>query len=641
MKKRVLCIVLAVIVIASAVFFTIYNKYGNSYDYAEKDMSKYVPMITDKAFVEALYDGSVTLKEIEDYPEEVQYAIAAAFYDKNSDSNKKTSGEFGLYDTLNVNYFITTVIDGQTKVISLPKKMDVTNPTKVQIGADDVLARVMAALEGKSMSDTAFTTFTTGKLQAGDILYVDYTVKQGDSTEKSDTFYKVTVTGDNYMESIQAGLTAKFAEKFAEVEIGKAIDIAVNENLTVSLTVKFVARTVVKSGDILTGDTVFFTYTEQGSSDKSEYTAVIGTGDANMDADLGAGFAEKLKNLKIGVQREITVTVGESEKTYDVTVDYALPVDPTDTARDGFSAAEKFITFDYTYPDDSTEKAETDETVELKGKTVTVHAVVGSFYDVTYDYDGVINTLEYKPGETAPVDKYLTAYKAYKDAKKAYDDGAAKTGDDALSAEELQKLETAMNEAETAMNEAKTAYEAELGDGATTDPDKAAVAAYDKQTSDAVQDEYNEEYSYDVAEIIWNKLIEQTADAKLPSRAVRVAYNGLMDSYKQTYYTNKTKEPYSNYKNFKSYLTQNLYAGKDYKAEMMQEAREVVRANLVLYRLVEIYGTELDDTQKMMVNLYTQIGAASQAEALRSAGLFDNVMTSIVENINPAVKSAD
>lgn len=641
MKKRVLCIVLAVIVIASAVFFTIYNKYGNSYNYAEKDMSKYVPMMTDKAFVEALYDGSVTLKETKDYPEEVQYAIAAAFYEKNSDSSKKTSGEFGLFDTLSVNYFITTVVDGETKVISLSKKMDVTNPTKVQLGADDALARVMAALDGKSMSDTAFTTFTSGKLQAGDILYVDYTVKQGDSTEKSDTFYKVTVTGDDYMESIQAGLTAKFVEKFAEVEIGKAIDIAVDENLTVSLTVKFAARTVVNKGALKTGDRVFFTYANEDGTDKGEYSAVLGTDDTAIDTDLGAGFAAKLLTLTIGQKSTVSVTVGEEEKNYQVTVDYALPVDPADTAREGYSAAEKFITFDYTYPDDSTEKAETDENMELKGKTVTVNAVVGSFYDVTYDYDGVIDTLEYEPGETALVDKYLTAYKAYEDAKKAYDDGAAKTGDDALSEEELQKLETAKNEAETAMNEAKTAYEAELGEGATTDPDKAAVAAYDKQVSDTLQDEYNKEYSYDVAEIVWNKLMEQTADAKLPSRAVRVAYNGLMDSYKQSYYTNKTKEPYSNYKNFKSYLTQSLYAGKDYKAEMMQEAREVVRANVVLYRLVEIYGTELTDTQKMLINLYTQIGSASTAEAVRGAGLFDNVMTSVVESINPAVKSAD
>ena len=50
MKKRILCLVLAVVLIGSAVFFFTYGKLTASYPYADKDMSKYVN-IASKEFV--------------------------------------------------------------------------------------------------------------------------------------------------------------------------------------------------------------------------------------------------------------------------------------------------------------------------------------------------------------------------------------------------------------------------------------------------------------------------------------------------------------------------------------------------------------------------------------------------------------
>jgi hypothetical protein len=645
MKKRILCLVLAVVIAAAAIFFAVYNKYGTSYDYADKDMSKYVSMITDKAFVEGLFDGSVTLKEAS--AEDIQYAIAAAFLEKNADEYLATEGTFGLYDTLLCNYEITL----EDKVISIASKLDPASPTKVQLGADDDFSRLMAALKDKDIADNSYVTFTSGKVLANDILYIDYTVKDGESTEGTGTYHRVVVSGDAYLEDVLTGLTAKFEEQLnseSGITIGTAVDLTVpdatdaTKNLSVTVTVKYAARTIVESGAVKEGDTVYFTYSDDGGKNKTEYYGTIG--DGMIDTAITTGFTEGLLTLEIGVEGTIEIPAASSEeegKTYTVTIDYAVPADANDTSREGYRAAEKFFEFTYTYPETSEAKAETDETVTLAGKTVSVRVAVASFYDMSYDYTGVIDILGYEPGDTSNVDKYLTAYAAFVEAKEAYDAGAAKTGDDALTEEELEELLTAMTDAETAMNEAKDAYAAELEDGAEVTADSAAVAAYDQSAKDTAQDAYNEEYSYAVAEIVWDKLLEVAKDAKLPSKAVRVAYNGIIDGYKTDYYDNQDSEPYSNYKTFKSYLKQYVYSGKDYKAEIKSEAQDIVLANVVLYRLVEIYDVELTAYQEMIANLYEQLGSSSYADAVRMAGLFDNAMTAIVESINPAVKSAD
>ena len=116
---------------------------------------------------------------------------------------------------------------------------------------------------------------------------------------------------------------------------------------------------------------------------------------------------------------------------------------------------------------------------------------------------------------------------------------------------------------------------------------------------------------------------------------VKVAYKGLIDSHKETYYTNRTKEPYSKYSTFKSYLSGYLYSDSDYKAELTKEATEIVRTNMILFRLVEIYEVELTANQELMVSLYQQLGSELYAESYEFAAYFDNVMLEICEHIEP------
>ena len=650
MKKRILCIVLAALFVATAIFFAIYNRYGNTYNYQNKDMSKYVGSDWTIEFIEGLYDGSVEYKHATE--KDVQYAIAEAIAAKNADTYKESEGTFGLYDTLLANYYITTEIDGETVVISLPSKLAPGSKTGMQLGADTDFARMISTLLGKKVSDNSYVTFTAGNIYAGDNLYIDYSIKDGESG----TYEKFTMEGTDYLESILPGLTAKFEEKKADVKIGTAVELKVTDaegaEKTVSLTVKFASRAIIQdAGKALDGDHVFFEYKTGEEVKTTSWNGVVGatTTDENtsetkntMDAKFGAGFEAALKGLTIGTEGEVKATLDGKEVTYKVKISYALPVDRAATDREGYKAAESFFELDYTYPEDSEAQSEAEievdgekKKIDLAGKAVKLYVAVTNFYDMSYDYEGIMDVLKYSPGAEEKVDLYLSAYAKYLTAKKAYEDGIALTGDKALTEEKKAELKAAMDEAETKANEAKTAYETELGEGKTTTPDEAAVAAYDKYAEEVAQAELDNEYRYAVAQQVWEKLLPMADGAKLPSKAVKAAYKGLIDSHKETYYKNKTKDPYKQYSTFKSYLKGYLYSGKDYKAELTKEAEGIVRSNMVMFRLVEIYGVELDATQELMVSIYQQLGNDLYAESYEYAALFDNVMTEMTDHINP------
>ena len=58
MKKRILCLVLALVLVGSAVGFFVYDKVGNTFNYAKKS-GKYLT-VDGKDYVNALYTGGKT-----------------------------------------------------------------------------------------------------------------------------------------------------------------------------------------------------------------------------------------------------------------------------------------------------------------------------------------------------------------------------------------------------------------------------------------------------------------------------------------------------------------------------------------------------------------------------------------------------
>lgn len=486
MKKKILSIVLAVVLVATAIFFAVYQAYGHTYNYAKKDMSKFVNLsladilgADDKSI---LYDDFVA-----DEKEALAY-IADLFSDYSTlKLGTKYEGEIGQFDTVAYVYYITMEnADGTITTISAPATIDPTVASsklpKVQMNAEGDLEELMAALLGQKVEKYSFNIITavTGEdaqnpIFADDNIYFDY--------EKTDKDGKVT-TG-SYESGKAADLDAEFGAGFGaemlKLEIGdKNAEIKIGED-TYKVTIRFVTRNTVESGAIQTGDVVYFRY--KSGSDTLTYFATAGADNASLNEKFKCkDFAEKLFALEIGsseVEIEAEPAEGEElKKKFVVSVEYAYRADLSNTDEEDIARAETYFEFDRTYAEDAEDVAEIKDAegnpIELKGKTVRYHVVPLYFYDATYDYENIVTVLKYPSAtdvkDTLPA-KFLSAFVTYEGAVEALEAAktaletaekalAESTADDKTSLENaVTKAKGTVTSAEKALDEAVTALD--------------------------------------------------------------------------------------------------------------------------------------------------------------------------------------
>lgn len=516
MKKRILCLVLAVVLIGSAVFFFTYGKLTASYPYAEKDMSKYVN-IASKEFVEALYTGAREPEAVSD--DTVRYAIAAAIAKVAKETDL---GVIEAYDTLYVKYYATIEQDGKTVVVTKDDALDPTKNTTVQLGTDSDLARLFEEfLLGKNAADTAYTVIKKGDnsqilVRKGDKLHFSYKLEDGTVTKNQ----TAVVKGSDFLDFIAQGsdITAKFLAAMSDpgVLVGEDITITVNvpeEGSTVekqyTFNVDYVFRDKVIGGNVQEGDVVDIEYCEITTGEEGEDVAGerlpyygIATQE-RIDSDYGVGFFEILKTLTIGVEsdvisvtKNVSVTnpdTGETTVTpvpmkYKLTVKSVVGREDVDTLpEDQVERAEKYITFDKTYDADSDAKAENDENLSLAGKTVTYHVAVVKMKTADYNCETIVNSIKYTGDTDSELKAYLEAYGAYFEAKTKYDDAVAegKTGED------LDELQTKLNDAIAATEAPELAYllSLEAEDDTPLASLKTAAKAYDDAKKDEAKTE--------------------------------------------------------------------------------------------------------------------------------------------------------
>lgn len=516
MKKRILCLVLAVVLIGSAVFFFTYGKLTASYPYAEKDMSKYVN-IASKEFVEALYTGAREPEAVSD--DTVRYAIAAAIAKVAKETDL---GVIEAYDTLYVKYYATIEQDGKTVVVTKDDALDPTKNTTVQLGTDSDLARLFEEfLLGKNAADTAYTVIKKGDnsqilVRKGDKLHFSYKLEDGTVTKNQ----TAVVKGSDFLDFIAQGsdITAKFLAAMSDpgVLVGEDITITVNvpeEGSTVekqyTFNVDYVFRDKVIGGNVQEGDVVDIEYCEITTGEEGEEVAGerlpyygIATQE-RIDSDYGVGFFEILKTLTIGVEsdvisvtKNVSVTnpdTGETTVTpvpmkYKLTVKSVVGREDVDTLpEDQVERAEKYITFDKTYDADSDAKAENDENLSLAGKTVTYHVAVVKMKTADYNCETIVNSIKYTGDTDSELKAYLEAYGAYFEAKTKYDDAVAegKTGED------LDELQTKLNDAIAATEAPELAYllSLEAEDDTPLASLKTAAKAYDDAKKDEAKTE--------------------------------------------------------------------------------------------------------------------------------------------------------
>ncbi len=498
MKKKILSIAIAAVLVLTAIFFAVYDAIGHTYDYAKKDMSKFLNFSLQD-FLDA--DGKSAADYYSDYiaGEKEALSYIAGLLSDTSKLSIKTIGEIGKFDTVAYLYYVTmTLEDGSVVVISNGSKMDGTvannKLTMVQMNADDDLADLFTSLLiGKKVEDYSYNIIkpvTSDKdaenpIYAGDIVYFDYTKVDAEGVTSKGTM----------MHHDKADLDAIYGEGFAEAlyamsngAADKKIEIkAADGSIAATYTIKinYVTRTTINGGELKANDVAYFTFKLSSDKDTSVFWAQSGVDNADLDTKFGAGFADKLFASEIGKSTIITIPAsgeGEgavAEKKWEVKVEYAYREDLTGTDEKYIDRAEgEYLVVDRTYDDDAEDvsdiKGPDGKPYELKGKTVTYHILPRAFYDAKYDMDAIIETFKYTSVEDVKdttLAKYLDAYAKYEDAKDAVEsaettltsaENALAANKDESKTEELQKkVDDAKKKLETAnsdLNKASVAY---------------------------------------------------------------------------------------------------------------------------------------------------------------------------------------
>lgn len=483
MKKRILCLVLALVLVGSAVGFFVYDKVGNTFNY-EKKSGKYLT-IGDREYVKSLYTGGKTAPEAVDETAlraAVAKALASLQKAVGTDDNGVVDySTIRLYDTLYVKYYATIGEGDDLQVITKPETLDPSKSTSIQLGADDDLARIFLGLIGQNAGLTAYRTAKSGsEIYLGDTIVFKYTVGGEGGDDRENLKATVSSTAD-FLAAVETkegvtGLTAKFLDAVKEknVKVGDAVTLTVGEGddaKTFDITVQYALRDWVIGGDLEDGDYVRLVINEitKDGEDKdvvgkdTDYTGQVVK--ADLDAEFGEGFYDKLMTIKIGEKTEEKFSavkhMTDSEgNASDETKEYMVKVVRVEGGRENVadlpanerSLGESYLNVTKEYAEDSDAKADNDESLSLAGKTVTYHIAITDVKTVAYNYATVTDGtdgLKYTAETDSDIEKLFKAYDALTDAQKKYDD--AKDSD-------LTEQLKALNEAKAALLDAEIAY---------------------------------------------------------------------------------------------------------------------------------------------------------------------------------------
>ncbi len=702
MLKKILCIALVLVIVGSAVGFIIYDRVGMTYDYEGKDMSKYLGttftteqiknMNLDLSKLEAVW------REVKSDDKDVSYkiaaAIATALANKDIKNESLDGGTLSLYDNLTFLYYVE-LADGSV-IVSDPNLMnaDATSKPSFQLGTDPEVDKDKRYPELSGMltdklvgaNYDLFTAFRNGQVYDDDVIWVQYTVTEKDAegkivSAKTYKFQKTTLAGLDNLKAGDVTLTGLAAAFEAEQQ--KAIDAAgknklpdvigkefkslltiEDKKLTVDFKVMFASRAIVREGAIQDGDTIFFSYKKKGDKEDPVQlvTSKTETGKNDLTSTFGSdSFYTQLIALELdknASDHEIKVSTtkdGKTEETtYVVSISYVVPADPT-AERAGLIPADPYVKVEggaisATYPKES-EEVKYDATgtkltdkAELKEQAVKVYLYVvsGTRLDTT-KFETYYEKLKFTSTGNEFTDAYL----------KAANDLRTEEAKDNPDSTKLNTLKTALDNARKAYNTKVK----KVDEGTPRDAAAVIIEEYTESQRKAVQLEVNNERAYGVASVVWEALLAEVkkGTVKYPSKAYRLAKEGIIDDRKSAYYANRDKEGYKEYKTFNAYLT-NYFTTGDYadyaeagkNAAIKDAAQQDVLENMLICYLADLYNIELtsDDTAGIdsIRNFYEAYNIEQPSgyyESQRIGLIFDKLMRKIAEDRESNLKIDD
>lgn len=542
MKRRIIGLLLVVVMLTLTLA-------GCGYSYAKDDMEQYAEF--DKAaFLAALQSLEIADGEFTTDEETRAIKVLDSAYEalaKKVDADAKVSeGKPGEYDILYYVYYCTGVKDDVTYTF-YASKMKESGASKLQLGLSDLkgvdakIAAAIAALD--SITDYAYKTTTTGDTEAGDTVYVSYTRKytvaaaEGSGNEtKTETYSYVKL-------ELGTAEGNTFVDKLVGKEIGEEFDLdaAIPEQINgASVPVSYSDITVHWVVDA--GEAVTFTHTP--------YTSSTTVAPAEPYTE---------NNGKIDLK--------DVELTY-----YVFPVYYNEVSELDATSILKEI-YGKNLSSSSLPMFADDPYKTPIGELATL---LGELVDLEKKLDEATEKYESKK---AIVDKAETPTEAQRDAMED-----AKEAMDAAQLE-VDNKNTAINEKIDAIFALDTDTE---GEG-NLDAAGNILKEYKQSVYDSLEKAYNSEIKYSLATKIYN-LIEEIKINSLPQKAVDNAYDVLMDSYKETFYTGTdstaNKSYYSLYKgDFETFLKDETGTTKfaDAKVKVREEAEAAVTPIVKIY----------------------------------------------------------
>lgn len=593
MKKRILSMLLVVTMLVLTLA-------GCAYKYEKDDMSKYVSF-NREAFAKALLELKVedaTFGHDEAARQgKVKDAIISSLA-SIAGTDKVTDKVIGANDLLYYCYYVTGT-DETGDFVGAAASMKQSAAVKLQLGlstTEGIGEKIEAAIAGYDFKDKAYDTSTSSstEVKAGDLVYVTYSVVGADNKTTTYTNARLDLTG---VEAVPEGGTATSLE---QALIGKKVTVKTDEIKVGEVTYKNVTvNWTVKAGTAL--PEIDFKPTE------STKVSVVGrTSTVDLSSD-------KVSNVKYHVYPVYFVDVVEYGSA-----DYTATLILKEIIGDSLAAGE------FEVKDEAGEvtTAATDGTLPIFKDNDFKAADGTAMHDVAKKLVELFDKLaeaeaDYDEKETA-FDDLDSDYKesdASEEEKQAYAD-AKKAKEDA---------DTAKKNAEKAVDD-QIAILVACKKGEVTAEDTIKTQYFDYRY-DSLETSYKSSMKKNAAKAIYAAALECMEWKKdgdsliLPKKALKKAYNSIMDTYEYEYYegttsqklenedgttTNASVPNYTLYESLEAFLRTKLGLAEDaskddIKAAINKKAEAAVKDTVVVYLLKQeveaIYDTDLEVTK--------------------------------------------
>ncbi len=614
MKKRIISLILVVVM-------SVLTLASCAYSYTGDDMTKYATFDKD-AFLAALaefeiLDGDFT-ENAETREQKVLDTIMASLAKLADTDDKKTEGTVGENDLFYYCYYATAVIN-DVEYTFFTSTMKESAATSVQLGlgeyTTDLAEKIAEAFAGYEFTEgSAYEQVTSGGVTAGQIVYLSYT-RAYEQTDSEGMIEDVTETVASHRVVLDEN-NALHKHLIDNATVGTKIstldwtDEAYAEDVRGTYTNLVIDW--VETGAYKTVTDV--TYTEDKNESPTVYTGSTKQNLKDVELTYHVYPVSYVEVAEITAE-SILNDIYSDDLTLDIlaTILFGKDYSEHEHSEDEEDDTAHQLLEKYEFTVEGEELSLEDFVTKLVSAQTDVADSKEAMDAAKEDYDEAVEALE--TAQTT-FDEKTTALE---EAEAAYATEATDANKTAVD-EAKEALATATDKLEAAQDDLEEAEKAYLGAEATDteEAEEGAKGEYDAAVADRdaliteltatidggadtivtgyknnivyadLEADYNDDINEKVATYVYEQIIAGVTVTSYPKKAVKSAYDYLIDSYEYCFYENYTLSGSSNssatqsyYKqyggSFKNFLIQHVIPNEfDQEVDTYDEAVAVV-----------------------------------------------------------------